>query len=196
MRERIQAIVSFHRPDRWSGLAALLAGSLAVVGLTDATEGGGDVGSTAAAAASAPTATPSAPPDPEPSGEDTLWGTILLDARPVEGASVTYYDHIRPMGGTGRTDAQGRFEFRDVPGGVWVVRSRHVEWGEFEVQAGEVEGDGSFVVPHVVPGDHVLTIVLETEPGHLASLALGQARRSMCLRQLHHTRTGRKRSIP
>ena len=109
------------------------------------------------------------------------------------------------------TDAQGRFEFRGVPCGVWVVRSRHVEWGEFEVKPGavlspdlgrggaaivgqvvlddatlqpdwgnahvnvitsaggslrrlpgEVEADGSFVVPNVPPGDHELMVVLES----------------------------------
>lgn len=105
------------------------------------------------------------------------------------------------------TDARGRFEFRDVPCGVWVVRSRYVEWGEFPVRPGEVvagdvgrtgvaivgeavagdpalkadwrnarvnlitdvgglrrwlpgevEADGSFVVPEVPPGEHELTI--------------------------------------
>lgn len=36
------------------------------------------------------------------------------------------------------TDAEGRFTFKDVVLGAWVVRSGRVEWGEVEVHLGEV----------------------------------------------------------
>lgn len=56
------------------------------------------------------------------------------------------------------TDAQGRFEFRAVPCGVWVARSRHVEWGEFEVRPGavlvtELGRGGPAIVGQVVSED-------------------------------------------
>jgi len=173
-----------------------------------------------------------ATPDPTKPEDDVLWGTVFLDGQPLEGAWVAYRDHLRTMGGSGRTDAHGRifvypnpkaqklvvwfdpfqavldaaqitnefrvelgsaggsitgtlwrgdqpwpgkelmlqrrwpgliepsyhpanrtnlafripattdaaghFEFRDVPCGIWVVRSRQVEWGEFVVKPGAV----------------------------------------------------------
>ncbi len=250
------------------------------------------------------TEAPGAPAAPA-SEADRLWGTVHLDGQPLEGAWVTYHDRGRAMGGSGRTDAQGRialyanprarwlvvwhdplqavvdartlspefrvdlgtarasitgtlwrgdqpwpgkeltlqrrwpglvepsyspvnrtnqavripattdaqgrFQFAEVPCGVWVVRSRDIAWCEFPVRPGEasnyelgrlgaaivgqvvttdpswtpdwrnadvnlmtnvrglqrwlpgeLEADGSFVVPEVPAGDHELIIVLKS----------------------------------
>lgn len=251
LRERIQAVAAFRCPGRSSGFAVVLVGFLAIVGLTNATED--HHGAPAPASfVEAPSDLTNTTANTSHFQEDPLWGTVYLDSQPLEGAWVTYYDHVRTMGGSGRTDAQGRifvypnsaakklvvwhapfqavldatrltnefrielgsergrvtgtlwrgdqpwpakeltlqrrwpgliepsyhpvnrtnqafripaitdaqgrFEFRDVPCGVWVVRSRHVEWGELEVRPGavvlaELGRGGAAIVGLVVSDD-------------------------------------------
>ncbi len=42
------------------------------------------------------------------SRDGRLWGTVFLDGKTLAGSSVSYFDGVRTMGGSGRTDQNGR----------------------------------------------------------------------------------------
>ena len=123
LRRRILAIAGFRKPSRGSALAAVLVAGLAVVGLTDAQNPEpAKVESQSSVEAAHQDGDSEAKPKLEKEshraaqdashidrGSDgRLWGTVLLDGKPVAGAFVSYFDGTRTMGGSGRTDKDGR----------------------------------------------------------------------------------------
>jgi hypothetical protein len=83
-----------------------------------------------------------------PSESVVVSGTVKLDGQPLSHASVTFVPEgaTRGLGGSGRTDAEGRYTLTDARGGKGILP------GEYRVVISRpLEKDGSAPDPKVPP---------------------------------------------
>lgn len=139
LKERLERIAGFRKPSRWSALAALLLGALAVVGLTDPQstapeDSTGDKTAPTPAAGASQAGVAHEAGDFSRAARDSseggrLWFTVTFDGKPVPDAELRFATadlstFWGQLGAPGLTDQAGlSFIYPDVRADLLVVTS-------------------------------------------------------------------------